>query len=551
MPKQLTTSARLWLLTWCVVLGMAVLGGAGMMRLASMGQLLQQDLEEARAESHSLVAVKNAQTSFLLQIKAFKDVLIRGNAPDNFQKYSQEYTTHAAEVKYLLEQAMGGMKARHIPLETAEALLAAHTTLTAQYLQALKVFDQHNPESGKEIDKQVKGLDRPTNEAMNKLVADIERHFASQLAQQQQEANQERIKAIRFTSGVVFIIIMVTLGLAIMINREILRQLGGDPAYAATIVKAIANGDLTTVIRLKPGDKGSLLAQMHAMQCYLGGMISKIRLAGEQLAGSSQQLSSAAQQVAASADQQSQSSSSMAALIEELTVSIGQVSGNATLANSMAGQSRLLSREGHQQAQNTVGGIQVLQGSVTVVSQAVASLGAQSEKITGIVNVIKDIADQTNLLALNAAIEAARAGESGRGFAVVADEVRKLAERTSLSTREIATVIDQINHETSMAVSTMEAGSGQVQHSVDSVKATGQVMQQIEAGTNDVMSAIQQISSALHEQTAASQGIAKSVEQTVQLIEENTTAVQQVSQSAHYLAELAGELRDEVQHFRL
>lgn len=184
------------------------------------------------------------------------------------------------------------------------------------------------------------------------------------------------------------------------------------------------------------------------MQRQLRDMLQAIQQHASQVSSAAEQIANGSQHIAQAGREQNQAAASMAASIEELTVSIGQVADNARTAHDLATPSRGAISTGSEVILSAVTGIRELSTTVRQTAQEVESLEGRSEEISSVVNVIKEIADQTNLLALNAAIEAARAREQGRGFAVVADEVRQLAERTTTSTQEIARTIGQIQQGT-------------------------------------------------------------------------------------------------------
>jgi methyl-accepting chemotaxis protein len=234
-----------------------------------------------------------------------------------------------------------------------------------------------------------------------------------------------------------------------------------------------------------------------------------------------------------------------------VNVSISHVADSSVSARDLAENTGILSTEGKVLVQDTISEINKIADSVTSSSVNIQTLDEESKQISNIINVINGIAEQTNLLALNAAIEAARAGEQGRGFAVVADEVRKLAERTSSSTKEITQMIGAMQNATQSAVDGMEKGRTQVDEGVKMAARTGDSMDRIQIGSQRVLTAIEEISSALREQSAASEQIAQSVEKIAQMSEANGAAVKQMFQSASQLEKFSDDLKASVNQFKV
>ncbi|WP_323950023.1 methyl-accepting chemotaxis protein [Aeromonas caviae] len=142
----------------------------------------------------------------------------------------------------------------------------------------------------------------------------------------------------------------------------------------------------------------------------------------------------------------------------------------------------------------------VVQTSSLIASQVdeaialIGQLNEQSRSIEAIVSTISAIADQTNLLALNAAIEAARAGEQGRGFAVVADEVRQLAARTSLSTDEIAKVVQKNRELTARVTDDMAGVAGSAELGKQQIAGVDKLMSEIHQEADRVSQTVSALS---------------------------------------------------------
>ncbi|CAH2030057.1 methyl-accepting chemotaxis protein [Trichlorobacter ammonificans] len=203
----------------------------------------------------------------------------------------------------------------------------------------------------------------------------------------------------------------------------------------------------------------------------------------------------------------------IATAMEEMSMTVNEVAGNTTNAADAASQVAESAHQGQKVVNQAVKGMQQVAEVVRSSAAIVGNLGATSEKIGEIVNVINEIADQTNLLALNAAIEAARAGEMGRGFAVVADEVRRLAERTMASTKQIGSMVSEIQSGTQKAVASIEAGKAEAEQGEQLSHQAEDSLSAIVDSIENIKHMIAQIATASEEQAATATVIAGNLEE--------------------------------------
>lgn len=314
----------------------------------------------------------------------------------------------------------------------------------------------------------------------------------------------------------------------------------------------ISDGDLTAHI---DNDKDNEISRIinHAdnMVGKINNSISKVNDSTKEVTTSAQTLTNASNNMANGSDSQAQQVSQVEVAMHQMTATIQEISMNVEEVNAEVVQIKDSASTGGEVLEETVTCIDSLSGSVMNTAENIKQLGASSEEIGNILQVISDIADQTNLLALNAAIEAARAGENGRGFAVVADEVRKLAERTVNATSEIDSMINNIQKEVLLSISGMDKGVQLAEESGMMVANLRVSLEEIINGVGDIADKITAIATAVEEQSATSQEISSSMADIAAVAQESSSIASENNVESEKLMQLASDLTTVVNQFRL
>lgn len=322
-------------------------------------------------------------------------------------------------------------------------------------------------------------------------------------------------------SGMVVVIAIVIASKLVV--ASVWSQLGGEPEYARSVVRVVAQGDLSQEVSLEVSDRSSLLAGIEEMTSGLRSIVSSVRQSSDAITEAARDIASGNHDLSTRTEVQASSLARTAQRMAEITKTIQQNANSSRLAINLSTSATEVADKGGK-----------------VMEQVIAtmkSIDSSSKKISEIIGVIDAIAFQTNILALNAAVEAARAGQHGRGFAVVASEVRSLAGRSAQAAKEISSLIK---------ASVAEVESGSVL-----VKSAGETMVQIMQSVQQVEEIITEIAGASREQAMNVAEAGTSISEMDESTQQNAAMVQQASAAASSLERQAEDLSLAMAKFKL
>lgn len=360
-------------------------------------------------------------------------------------------------------------------------------------------------------------------------------------------------------AGVALIICIGILGLMSFIStRSQLKETADDNQDNQEAILRLLNeleglgeGDLRAEVTVTEDFTGAIADAINFAIIQLRELVARIVDTAENVSSSANDSRSTVVQLTDLSEHQAQEIAAASAAINEMAITIDQVSANAVESAGVADRSVSIAGKGAEVVRSTISGMDRIREQIQDTAKRIKRLGESSQEIGDIVSLINDIADQTNILSLNAAIQASMAGDAGRGFAVVADEVQRLAERSAGATKQIAALVKTIQTDTNEAVSSMEQTTAEVVSGASLTQNAGVALSEIETVSTSLAELIQDISTAARHQSTTAGHVSKTMNVIQDITTQTLDGTSRTASSVGKLTDMAVELRESVSGFKL
>ena len=355
------------------------------------------------------------------------------------------------------------------------------------------------------------------------------------------------------------VIVMAVIGVVMVggTRRQLHEQAAQNERNQAAILQLLdeladlAEGDLRVHASVTENFTGAIADSINFAIDQMRGLVSNINHLSVQVAKAAGDTQHTAGDLASAAENQAREIGAASTAINEMAVSIDQVSSNAAESAAVAERAVEIANKGSHVVQDTITGMDSIRSQIQETAKRIKRLGESSQEIGDIVSLINDIADQTNILSLNAAIQASMAGDAGRGFAVVADEVQRLAERSSAATKQIAALVKTIQTDTNEAVISMEQTTAEVVDGAKRAQDAGVALEEIEGVSTSLAELIQNISNAARQQAATAGHVSNTMNVIQEITSKTAESTETTAKSIGDLAGMANEMKSSVEGFKL
>lgn len=318
-----------------------------------------------------------------------------------------------------------------------------------------------------------------------------------------------------------------------------------------SVAMDISSGDLTKRGRVTEDVLGNVVDAINLVIEEIAFLLKDVQNAADRVNQSAAQLSSTSAEILQNAQTQAAGATSAQSDVQNVSVSIAQLSQDALSAAQAASQTLEASQFGQAALTDTLSGMQSIRREVVNIAKGIKSLSDRSLEISEVVDTISSFASQTNLLALNAAIEAAGAGAAGSRFAVVAEEVRKLAEDSAKAAQRVSNLVKNIQGEVSGVVASVESGTNEVEQGYRIASQANERLKEIANLAQQSASFAQSMSSTAQQQVSQVQQVVNLVQDIANTAQQTETASAQGQQAAELLRRLSEQLSNSLSRFRL
>lgn len=316
-------------------------------------------------------------------------------------------------------------------------------------------------------------------------------------------------------------------------------------------VAQLSQKDFTVRVPVFEDVTGTIGDSLNLLAKEAGNALSDVRTVSMKVAKVSNQVKDQANMVMGETRNERKQAENAMNEIRVASSAMQKISNDAQEANKQADSAFNNTQVALDTVNESVQGINSIRDTISETEKRIKRLGERSQEINGIVNLINGISERTHILALNASMHAASAGEAGRGFAVVADEVQRLAENAREATKEIATLVTNIQVETGDTVVAMNDVITQVASGTELAAKAENAMLMTQASTKELVDAVELIAHSSKSQAKASVGLLDRANEIVESTRQTDKHMKQQSVNTELLGRYSKNLVQTVSEFKL